>query len=241
MLRKILKITLIVLVSIFAVFGIFVLVVSHNTAFYRAVYPGIDDSMSDYPYMDVTVPSDFVASTVHGITVKAPADCVNPSESGSVPFKNDKLTVMVMSSSDDSSFKDDTPELFSDDDLKHFYDKLGREKPDTSVGDIVFLRDEFNAESCKGLHGKDLLVFNYMAFSKKTVVNVETPYYYHGKNFDGVVCEVGGFTGKITNVMISNQDARYTATVFISCSDADLKHQIIAGIDPSSFLAGEVY
>ncbi len=45
----------------------------------------------------------------------------------------------------------------------------------------------------------------------------------------------------MTNVMISNPDLRYTATVFISCSDADLKHQIIAGIDPSSFLAGEVY
>ena len=105
----------------------------------------------------------------------------------------------------------------------------------------MFLRDRFNAESCKGLHGKDLLIFNYLAFSKKTVVNVETPYYYNGKNFEGVVCEVGGYSGKMTNVMISNPDMRYTATVYISCSDSELKHQIIAGIDPSAFLAGEVY
>ena len=98
MIKKILKTTLIILLSIILLAVIFLLVVSHNTAFYRAVYPGIDDSMSDYPYMNETVPSDFVARTVHGITIKGPADCVNSSEGGSVPFKSDNFMVMVMSS-----------------------------------------------------------------------------------------------------------------------------------------------
>lgn len=241
MIKKILKTTLIILLSIILLAVIFLLVVSHNTAFYRAVYPGIDDSMSDYPYMNETVPSDFVARTVHGITIKGPADCVNSSEGGSVPFKSDNFMVMVMSSSEGrSSILDTDEDPFTDKDYEHYYKKLGEEIPDTSIEDIVYLRDRFNAETCKGLHGKDLLIFNFKAYSKTIVTGVETPYFYHGRNFDGLVSEIGSLPKKMTSVMISNPELRYFATIYIRSDDEELIHQVIAGIDPSGFLAGDV-
>ena len=242
MIKKILKTTLIILLSIILLAVIFLLVVSHNTAFYRTVYPGIDDSMSDYPYMNETVPSDFVARTVHGITVKAPAECLNSKESQSIPFNGNNLMVMVSSISEDRTYliDIDNKDPFPEKDYEHYFNKIGIEKPDRSIDEIIYLRDKFNSGTCKGLHGKDLLIFNFEAYSKKTVAAMETPYFYHGKNFDGLVCEVYSLPNKMTNVMISNPDLRYYATIFIRSTDEKLIHQVIAGIDPSGFLAGDV-
>ena len=171
----------------------------------------------------------------------APADCVNSSEGGSVPFKSDNFMVMVMSSSEDrSSILDTDEDPFTDKDYEHYYKKLGEEIPDTSIEDIVYLRDRFNAETCKGLHGKDLLIFNFKAYSKTIVTGVETPYFYHGRNFDGLVSEIGSLPKKMTSVMISNPELRYFATIYIRSDDEELIHQVIAGIDPSGFLAGDV-
>ncbi len=243
MIRKILKITLTVLISLILLITAFLLIVSHNPSFYRMVYPGIDDTMSDYPLTDVTVPSDFVTRTVHGINIRAPKEHINnptlPGTGGSTPFKSDTLTVLVMTMSEDYQFSSDIDEPFSDKDYEHYFKKIGIETPDTTIDKIVYIRDKFNSEYCRNLHLKDLLIFNYEAYGKKIAADMETPYFYHGSNFDGLVCEIPA-KRKMTNVVISNPELRYHATITIICNDTELTNQIIAGIDPSPFLAGDV-
>ena len=243
MIRKILKITLTVLISLILLITAFLLIVSHNPSFYRMVYPGIDDTMSDYPLTDVSVPADFVTRTAHGINIRAPKEHINnpklPGTGGSTPFKSDTLTVFVQSLSEDYKFSSDIKEPFSDKDYEHYFKNLGIEKPDNMRDKIVYIRDKFNAECCRNLHLKDLLIFNFEAYGKKIAADMETPYFYHGSNFDGLVCEIPA-KRKMTNVVISNPELRYHVTITIICNDTELTNQIIAGIDPSPFLAGDV-
>ncbi len=232
---KPIRIAITVLLSLVIIFGIAFLIFSHTPTYFRLRYPSIDDRMSEYPTITAKVPSDFVSRTKHGITIKAPSDCVNPKESNIAPFKSDYLSILVMSDSE-SDLYDDSDEFFSQAQYEHFFNSIGEEMPETWYDDLVFLRNNLTSETCRGLHGTDFRIYKLMAKSKDLVSKVETPYFYQGDNFDGLICVLNKTN---TNVVICDPVHQQYATVMISCEDEKLKRQIIASIDVSRFMAGD--
>ena len=106
--KRILKLLLTLLVIV-VILVVGLLIFSHFPAFYRLIYPGIDGRMSEYPAITADVPADFAARTVHGITVKAPADCINPKDSGISPFKSDDLMILVLTGEESLPYYDEKP------------------------------------------------------------------------------------------------------------------------------------
>ena len=238
MIRRIpkpIKTTITVLLSLVIVIGIAYMIFSHTPTYFRLRYPTIDDCISDYPTITAKVPSDFVSRTKYGITIKAPADCVNPKDSNIAPFKSDYLSVLVMSESE-SAIYDGTDDFFSQAEYEHFFHSIGEEMPETWYDDIVFLRNNLTSETCRELYWTDFRIYRLMAKSKDMVAKVEPPYFYHGDNFEGLICVINK---KNTNVIINDPKHHQHATIMISCEDEKLKHQIIAGLDVTKFLMGE--
>ena len=203
--------------------------------------PVINAHMTDYPYTNQTVPADFVSRTVRGITIKAPEACLNPKESKLVPFKGDALTVAVFIAEEkgDTFGGEDDPYGLTAAEYQHFFDTVGVKMPETQVENIVFLRDTLTAKTCLPLRGKDFEVFEALAEDKKTIANVETPYFYHGSNFDGLVCEIKNAKKKMYNALIEDTARQHSATVTVIAEDAELARQVIAGLDVTDFLAGK--
>ena len=230
--RKRILIPLIVLAVLGAAAGLLFLFFPQIPAYFR-IRNENPVRMQDYPLTHVTVPADFAERSAHGITVKAPADCLNPRESGLVLFKNDRLTVAVMSS-EDSPQEFESPDVpFTEAEFAHFYDAVGEKIPQNTIENIVFLRDKLTAKTCLRLRGTDFSIFEFYADSKQTVADVETPYYYRGGNFEGLICELKGASKRYsirTNVLIADSAHHRTATVTIFCNDRTLKEQIIAGL-----------
>ena len=127
---------------------------------------------------------------------------------------------------------------FTAEEYQHFFDTIGTEMPGTLIENIIFLRDTLTAATCLRLRGTDYEIFEEQAEYKESVIKIETPYYYHGANFDGLICELPNSKKKVTNVLVSDNAHQNYATVTINCNDKTLTHQIIAGLDVTAFQAG---
>lgn len=235
--RKPFLIVLIILLILGLTAGILFLIFPHILDYHRLRGTDIDKRMRDYPAITETVPADFAARTSHGITVRAPEKYLNPQESNLVLFKSDELKVLVFCADDGVSYPDETGK-FTAEEYQHFFDTIGTKMPETLIENIILLRDTLTAATCLRLRGTDYEIFEEMAESKEAVIAVETPYFYHGANFDGLICELPSSKTKVTNVLISDNAHQNYATVTITCNDKTLTHQIIAGLDVTAFLAG---
>jgi len=240
--RKSFLIALIVLLILALTAGILFLIFPQMPAYFRYRDTVVDETMTDYPYTLPEVPADFAERISYGVTIKAPAEHLNPQESRIAPFKSDTLTIGVICTEDSVSMEGPDTESgkqFTEADFRHFYETVGEKAPETQIESIVFVRDKLTAKTCLRLRGTDYEIFELLAESKKIVTDVETPYFYHGSNFDGLICELKGGKTKGTNVLVSDPVHHQYVSVWIRCNDAKLTKQIIAGLDFSGFLAGK--
>ena len=231
--RKPLLIVLAVLLVLVIAAGVIWLLYPQIPAYFRIKKenPVINDRMEDFPYTNETVPADFVSRMVEGITVKGPEDCLNPVESRIVPFKSDRLKVLIIGPTDSASdFGIGEEDLFTAEEYQHFFDTIGVKKPETQIENIVFLRDTLNAKSCLRLRGKDMEIFEFLAENKNITANVETPYYYRGDNFSGIICKLNN-KKQTFNVMIEDAANGTYYTVTVVADSTQLAAQVIAGLE----------
>ncbi len=197
----------------------------------------VPDSFKQHTLRDVAVslPSDWKAhSAIEGIE---PGSYRSTDEDSMILVtKHDRASYDLISSSEYLSDLNVWESYdYSEDDYRHFFDKLGCEYPDLWFYEwmIWLQRDGYTAKDCIRLRGKDLKVFRELAAEKSECFELERSWRFGGEDFYGYIGQLTGmgYDGKLwTCAMVpyGSEDTYYA--VSLRCSDEAAARQILSSI-----------
>ena len=211
-------------------------------------YSEINSTVPEFTKSEV--PASFKGYSLKGVNFKVPADWKGKSayEGGDVTSyrsPDEKSTISVIKHgkasydllhSSESTIYDEWTWEHSEEELRHFFDKMGCDYPDLwfDMWLIWLLRDGFTARDCLKLRGTDMDVFRELAEEKEEAFKLEDSWKISGEGFSGYIGHMtsAGYAGKgIWNFYISpdgSEDTYYD--VMIKCPDETTARQLISSV-----------
>ncbi len=214
----------------------------------KSKYKDVNRTVPDFETAEV--PADFKSYSLKGVSFKVPADWEgnspfvdgtvtsyrSPDEKGRISvIKNDRASYdLIQNSEYKQEFGYWEGYRYSEDDYRHFFDKLGCEYPDLWFEEwFVWLhRDGFTAKDCLKLRGKDMKVFKELAAGKSSCFKLEEPWRLDGDDFYGYVgISSMGKGSRLWNFCIVPNGCGDTYyNVMVKCEDETTARQIISSV-----------
>lgn len=202
----------------------------------RAKYPDIDRTLDKFTVVDV--PDDFKSIKLGETILKVPVgteykqDKVLGERKNTIVY-DDKMLAMFTGAEEVTEYYNpwDSYE-YSKEDYRHFFETIGEDFPDNTMGLLFFAKNRLNSEMCKGLRGKDIKVYKELAETKQDAYDGETTQIMDGENFTAYVSCAEAFDTELVSVVIfpdEYKNKNYTL-MFHPPKDEEILNQIISSI-----------
>lgn len=199
----------------------------------RAKYPDIDRSLDKFIVVDVS--DDFKSIKLGETILKVPEGTAYKQDKVLGERKNklvyDGETIATITTIMDSEDYWDAYE-YSKADYRHFFDTIGEEFPDNTMGLLFFAKNRLDSEMCKELRGKDRKVYKELAETKQGAYDTETTQIMNGEDFTAYVSWQNQLNTSLVTIVIfpdEYKNKNYTLMLHLP-KDEEILNQIISSI-----------